>query len=414
MKPTSFVGIDPASGDFDCALIRNGAPKILHKKFLVSERSIDQMIQWVRNDHIEVIAIEGTGGYSAPLERALRNADIPFHTFSAYRVSQYRKAILGEHKNNRKDSMTVAFLAQQLAAQNELEPYRRTWFPDDVLRPLVRLYEQKQRECTRETNRLWQIIHGISGELFLALRHPSEGEDQANGLSREWLLRLLSSYPDIQSWQFFTRERINQEMGEHRKTVIEKMLQLKDIVTDIRSLSVVQQVTLQVVATTALALKQASKSLYRQLEEETERNVAARHLKTYKGIGPVISAQIVSEVADIRRFPNNNHLASYAGLGRQEFKTGSSTTERSPHLFSRRLKNALLTGARCYTLFNPDSHLTGYYRSLVSKGMKPTERYKRVARALVRRFYRDLKTIAASEVSETRYEGKPEPVPAER
>lgn len=258
------------------------------------------------------------------------------------------------------------------------------------------------------------MIHGISGDLFLALRNPSEDEHQAKGLSPEWLLKLLSSYPDINSWQTFTRERIIREMAEHRKNVIGKVLQLKDIVTDIRSLSAVEQVTLQVTASTALALKQAVKSLYRQLDKETEKNVAAKHLRTYKGIGPVISALIVSEVADITRFPNNNHLASYAGLGRQEFKTGSSRNERSPHLFNRRLKNALMTGARCYTLFNPDSHLTGYYRSLGSKGMKQTERYKRVARALVRRFYRDLKMIAASEEYEERYEGKPIPMSAER
>lgn len=148
MDPASFVGIDPASGDFDCALVQNGTPKVHHRKFLVSEDSLDQMIQWVRKDYIGVVAIEGTGGYAAPLERALRTADISFYTFSAYRVSQYRKAILGEHKNNRKDAMTVAFLAQHLAAQNDLEPYRRVWFPDEVIRPLVRLYEQKQREST--------------------------------------------------------------------------------------------------------------------------------------------------------------------------------------------------------------------------------------------------------------------------
>jgi transposase len=414
MDPTSFVGIDPASGDFDCALVRNGIHKVIHKKFLISDHSLNQMIEWIRNDHIEVVAIEGTGGYVAPLERALRTSDVPFYTFSAYRVSQYRKAIMGEHKNNQKDAMTVAFLAQQLAAQDDLEAYRRDWFPDEVIRPLIRLYDQKQRESTRETNRLWQVIHGISGELFLALKHPPEEEHQTKGLSQEWLLKLISSYPDIESWQAFTREMIIQEMGEHRKNIIEKMLQLKDVVKDIRTPSTVEQVTLQVTASTALALKQAVRSLYRQLEKETEQNVAARHLKTYKGIGPVISAQIVSEVADITRFPNNNHLASYAGLGRQEFKTGSNRTERSPNLYNRRLKNALMTGARCFTLYNPDSHLTGYYRSLGSRGMKQTERYKRVARALVRRFYRDLKSIAAEEESTTRHEGKPESVPVEK
>ncbi|MCG8478107.1 MAG: hypothetical protein MI724_03355, partial [Spirochaetales bacterium] len=58
-------------------------------------------------------------------------------------------------------------------------------------------------------------------------------------------------------------------------------------------------------------------------------------------------------------------------------------------------------------------HLTGYYRSLGVRGMKQTERYKRVARALIRRFYRDITVVAAHE-TETRHAGNPEPVPAGR
>jgi len=75
-------------------------------------------------------------------------------------------------------------------------------------------------------------------------------------------------------------------------------------------------------------------------------------------------AQIVSEIADISRFPNDDHLAFYAGLGRREHKTGDGTTERSTFMFNHRLKNTFFTAARNYTLYNPDSHLTSYYRSL--------------------------------------------------
>ena len=80
-------------------------------------------------------------------------------------------------------------------------------------------------------------------------------------------------------------------------------------------------------------------------------------------------------------------------------------------MFNHRLKNTFFTAARNYTMHNPDSHLTGYYRSLKARGMKQTELYKRVARALVRRFYRDLKAVAVQE-AETRHEGNPEPDPA--
>jgi hypothetical protein len=39
---------------------------------------------------------------------------------------------------------------------------------------------------------------------------------------------------------------------------------------------------------------------------------------------------------------------------------------------------------------DPNSHLAGYHRNLVKRGMEPTEANKRVARALVRVIYRQL------------------------
>ena len=42
---------------------------------------------------------------------------------------------------------------------------------------------------------------------------------------------------------------------------------------------------------------------------------------------------------------------------------------------------------------NPDSHPAGYYRNMVKEGMKKTDARKRVARALVRVFFKDLYSL---------------------
>jgi hypothetical protein len=58
------------------------------------------------------------------------------------------------------------------------------------------------------------------------------------------------------------------------------------------------------------------------------------------------------------------------------------------------IKNSTdMTAARNYVLFNPDSHLAGYYRNLVKGGMKKTEAHKWAARALVKVFFRDLYSL---------------------
>jgi hypothetical protein len=75
----------------------------------------------------------------------------------------------------------------------------------------------------------------------------------------------------------------------------------------------------------------------------------------------------------------------------------NSTGERSnmvhSSFFNHRLKDALMTAAKNFVHFNPGSHLAGYYRNLVKGGMSVTESRKRVARALVRVFFRVLYSI---------------------
>ena len=59
-------------------------------------------------------------------------------------------------------------------------------------------------------------------------------------------------------------------------------------------------------------------------------NPAVQWLCQQRGIAELTAATIV----DIRRFPSNNHLASYAGLTRHEHKTGRSTTEVSTSVYN--------------------------------------------------------------------------------
>ncbi len=405
MEVIKAVGIDPASGDYQCALIQEGKKKIIHKVFSVKNDSLTDFIYWIREEKVRIIAIEGQGGFCIPLEKVLRNANLPFYSFNPYLIAKYRQAILGQNKNNRKDATAVALYAMTQYSQNNLEKYKRKWFPDDIFRPLTRMYEQKQKEATREINRLWKIIHRASGDLFLTLREYHKGNGRNSVLTQIWVLKLLSIYPDICSWQFLTeKELISASEAKHPNT--------RKLITDLKSLSVnistipeMLIMELQISATTALTLKQGVFLIHQQLEIKVKENPSTSKLISYKGIGPITASQIYSEIADISRFPNNHHLASYAGFGRREYKTGTNTKEKPSFLFNHRLKNAFFTAAKNYTVFNPDSHLTGFYRMLRDKGMKNTEAYKRVGRALIRRFFRDLMSVKIIEDDKTRCKG---------
>lgn len=120
-------------------------------------------------------------------------------------------------------------------------------------------------------------------------------------------------------------------------------------------------------------------------------------LKEIRGIATVTASTVIAEIIDIRRFAREDNLASYSGLGMKEHSTGESTRMVATQSCNHRLKDAFMTAARNFLTFNPDSHLSGYYRNLVKNGMHPLEANKRVARALVRVIYRKLASLVEAE-----------------
>jgi transposase len=345
-------------------------------------------VRWAKQPDT-VVALEGLNGHSAPFEQALRRAGVVFYSFTASEVNKFRSAVLGQNKNNARDAQAVARYALALEAQNRLDLSRRVWFPDQDLQALTRLYRQKRGEATREMNRLWKTLRTASGDLYLAFRSESSFSDSL--LKQVGILRLLSCRPDAGSWHLLSLDELADLMGAPRPSRLQLLRRLLPRLSALGPLSAAMCTLIQTSAQLLMALHTALLHIENQIQLLTAENPAVRRLCTHRGMGVLTAALIVAEIIDIRRFPSNNHLASYAGLARHERKTGRSATELATAAFNHRLKYALYSAARNMTVNDPSSHLSAYYRYLVGTGMPTTEAHKRVARALVRTIYRELK-----------------------
>jgi len=62
-----------------------------------------------------------------------------------------------------------------------------------------------------------------------------------------------------------------------------------------------------------LVLFETLEKLEKQFEELTKDNKEVRWLCGHRGIAVLTAATIMAEIVDVRRFPTNNHLTSYAG-----------------------------------------------------------------------------------------------------
>lgn len=144
-------------------------------------------------------------------------------------------------------------------------------------------------------------------------------------------------------------------------------------------------------------LKHDLEVIKKRLAELIEAFAAAQKLLDTRGIGTITAATMIAEIIDIRRFPSEDRLASYSGLGRKEHSSGETARMIRPHNFNRRLKDAFMTAWMKYVICNPDSHLSGYHRNLIKAGMTPLEATKRAARALVRIIYKQLMSLIESD-----------------
>ena len=388
---TGAIGIDPDSTGGVCSLVDLQRAQVTVKEFSITQEALSQFVRWAKRQSDVVIAIEGVNGHSAPFERALRAAGIVFHSFTAHEVSKFRSAVLGQNKNNARDAQAVARYALALEAQKRLDLSRRVWFVDEELQGLTRLYRQKRAEATRETNRLWKTLHKASGDLYLAFRGSNRLGDTL--LKQVGILRLLANQPDVGSWHLFSREELVTIMGPPHRSREQLLQKLLPLLASVGHFSAPMCALIRTSAEILLVLHKVLLNVERQIQDLTKDNPAVKCLCAHRGMGVLTAASIMAEIIDIRRFPTNNHLASYAGLARHERKTGRSMTELATSAFNHRLKYALFSAARNMTVNDPSSHLSAYYRHLVQTGMPITEAHKRVSRALVRTIYRELMSL---------------------
>ncbi len=394
------IGIDPDSKGFVCAHVRATSAPAKTRGYLTTEADLGKFVKWVKDEGDVIVAIEGSNGLSKPLEKKLREAGVVFYSFKPADTDKFRKAVLGQNKNNQKDAESVARYAMALEAQGKLDGYRRVWFADVELQLLTRGYERKTQATTAEVNRLWKLIRHASSELYLALggNHP-EVEVKENMLKNLGTLALLGQHPNLGEWKNLSEEEILAAMGGNQKGRRELIQQLRKVVANLTPITPAMALMIQDSARTTERLRQAENDIRKMLDELTKNSPAVQALKEKRGIGTITAATMIAEIIDIRRFCREDNLAGYMGLGMREYSTGDSTRMVPSQLFNHRLKDAFMTAARNYVLFNPGSHLTGYYRNLVKAGMTPLEANKRVARALVRVIFRELYALQGTEAN---------------
>jgi hypothetical protein len=208
------IGIDPDASGFVCALVGAQTERPIRRRFSVSAADLEKFLRWLKEEGPGIVAMEGIHGQSGPIEKALREAGVVFYSFKPADTDKYRKAVLGENKNNERDAEAVARFALSLREQGRLDRWRRVWELDVDLRVVSRRYESVGKQLTSEANRLWKLLRQGSPDLYLALGGKLEGVDCPPRLLRnEGILTLLGAKPQLGEWKELSEEQLMEGMG---------------------------------------------------------------------------------------------------------------------------------------------------------------------------------------------------------
>ena len=396
MQERNAIGIDPDARGFVCAHVRASETKVVTRGYLVTDADLKSFLAWARGEGDVIIAIEGSNGWSRPLEKVLREARVVFYSVKPSDTNQFRKAVLGQNKNNKKDAESVARYAMALEGQGKLDQYRRVWFPDMELQLLTRRHRSVTEQLTAEVNGLWKELRYASPDLYLALggKNP-EVECDPKMLKNQGILNLLTSVPDVGQWKSLSDEQILEAMGggdyKGRRSLIGE---LRKVMDSFQPTSEPIALLLHTSAQHIQMLKGVLRDIEKTLEKLTAENAAVQALRDIRGIAVKTATKMIAEIIDIRRFAREDSLACYSGFGMREYSTGQTTNMIHSELYNHRLKDSFMTAARRVVQYNPDSHIAGYHRNLIKGGMSELEATKRVARALVRVIYRRLSAKA--------------------
>lgn len=139
------------------------------------------------------------------------------------------------------------------------------------------------------------------------------------------------------------------------------------------------------------ALKDALRKIDAAIDKEFK--AFPNTLQSVKGIGPVYSAGIFSEIGDINRFPREDALAKYAGLTWRKYQSGKFNAEetRMTRTGNKYLRYYLIEAANALRVHNAE--YKAYYETKFKEVTK--HQHKRAlaltARKLVRLIYALLK-----------------------
>lgn len=284
-------------------------------RFGTTTREILQLIEWLKQYQVPIVAMESTGVYWKPLFNLFEEAGIQVVLANARDL----KSVPGR-KTDVKDAEWIASLLRHGLLKASFVPDRR----QRELRELARFRTAKIQERSREIQRIQKILEGANIKLSSVVSNVVGTTSRAileaivAGTQDHQAMARLASGSHLRASQDVLAEALEGRIGEFARMMLAMQLKTIDFLDE--------QIT------------QLDARIDELSEENPDFKRALELLDGIPGVGKRIAQIIAIESGlDMSRFPTAKHFAAWAGMapGNNESagkrKTGR-TKPGNPHL----------------------------------------------------------------------------------
>lgn len=299
-----------------------------------------EMAAWLKENNVQMVAMESTGSYWKPLYNIFEQEEIPAMVVNA----GHMKSVPGR-KTDVKDAEWIAKLLSQGLLKASFIPTRE----QREFRELTRFRKSQMEERARMLNRLQKMLEGANIKL-------SSWVSDIDGKSATQLLELIIDREE------FTAQEVEKLRHFNMKASAEELYKsLEGIVTPIQRelfthiMKVIKEQTTQIEKTESLILGYMPQS-YQE---------AVNAVDAIPGIGQISAQQIIAEIGiDMSHFSSPAHLCNWAGICPGNNESASKRKSGKTNYANKTLKSTLTQCAQAAKK-NKDSFFYAQYQRLV-------------------------------------------------
>jgi transposase len=336
-----FIGVDPHKLSVTIEVVEDHETVLATGRFGTDNAGYTSMLKHVAPWPERVWAVEGSNGAGRPLAQRLladgeHVVDVP---------AKLARARLFDTGHNRKtdahDAHAVAVVAVRteglrvLSYDEELE----------ALRMLADRREELTRQRVQTVNRLQRLLAELT---------PGKAKKDITALQAKAILSSVRPRDVVGK----TRRRLAAEQLTELVAVEKK---IKALTTELKAMVIARGSTLM----------------------------------ELPGVGPVVAARILADVADVARFADRNRFASWTGTAPLDASSGEQIRHRLSRAGNRKMNHMLHIAAA--TQVRLDTEGRRYYRRKLAEGKTRMEAMRCLKRRISDAVYRQLLADARSE-----------------